>query len=50
MLASHLYGLHVTSHGGGARAVLEVGFGVVLPGRSVGRGEVVHGVHLGVMR
>lgn len=46
---SHLNGLHVTSHGGGARAVLEVGLGVVLPGRSVGRGEVVHGVHLEVV-
>lgn len=44
---SHLYRLHVTGHGGGARARgLIVGLGVVLPGWSIGGSEVVNRVHL----
>lgn len=43
---SDLYGFHLTSHGGGTRAGLEVGLRVIFPGWSVGGGEVIHRVHL----
>ena len=44
--SSDLNGLQVTGHGRGAGARLEVGFGVIFPGWSVGGGEVIHRVHL----
>lgn len=46
LLCKYLDGLHVAGHRGRPRAVFEVGFGVVVSGRSVGGREVIDGVHL----